>query len=284
MHPLDFIFKPLSLCSLCSLFKCARLLSSILFYMDTKITRRCKQNIQLCFPDLDQTTRTRLLKKNLWHTASCFLELSAIWYHPLDKILKRIDIDYVDPSFYSCNGARIILVPHYGCWELLNLWLSQQGRLYTLYKPPRSASLDRYIIGHRSRNNARLLPSTTSGLRSLLKGLKNNSTCMILPDQRPSASSAQIDSVFFGIPASTSLLVKRLLGKVDSDVFIATLGRNLEQCQYHLRIESMDAEKLKQSDQISADYMNHSMERLVNKDISQYQWSYRRYDAGYYKN
>ncbi len=284
MHTLDFIFKPLSLCPLCGLFKCAKFLSFILFYADTKITRRCKQNIQLCFPELDRATQTRLLKKNLWHTASSFLELSAIWYQPLKKILNRIDIDFVDPSFYIRSGARIVLVPHYGCWELLNLWLSEQGALYTLYKPPRSLSADQYIVSHRSRNNARLVPSTTTGLRSLLKGLKNNSTCMILPDQRPSESSAQIDSVFFGIPASTSLLVKRLLDKVDSNVFIATLGRNLEQCRYHLRIESMDSENLKQSDQISADYLNQNIQRLVNKDVSQYQWSYRRYAVGYYKN
>jgi len=106
---------------------------------------------------------------------------------------------------------------------------------------------------------------------------------MILPDQRPAKNTAQIDSVFFGIPASTSLLIQKLVQKVECDVFIATMQRKLKQGSYGLTLKTLDADQLKQSAEISAGYLNQSIESLIKPDIAQYQWSYRRFPIQYYR-
>lgn len=251
-------------------------------HSNNQLLRRCRENIHLCFPELDKAHKKTLLKKSIWHTNCSFFELAALWNHPIDKVLDYVEPEQVDEMFYHSRRPRLVIAPHHGSWELLNLWLAQQGKLYSLYKPPRSASINRYVLKKRSRNGAFLAPSNTIGLRHLLKGLKRNGICMILPDQRPARNTAQIESVFFGFPASTSLLIQKLVQKVECDVFIASMQRKLEQGSYALTLKTLDTDQLKQSAEISASYLNQSIESLIKTDVAQYQWSYRRFPIRYY--
>ena len=213
---------------------------------------------------------------------SSFFELAAIWHHSLDKTLGYVKFESVDQHFYQSNKPKIVIAPHHGSWEMLNLWLSGKSPLYSLYKPARSSATNEYVLQKRSRNGAFLAPSTTAGLRHLLKGLKKKATVMILPDQRPARNTAQIESTFMGYPASTSLLIKKLLDKVDCDVFIASMQRDLAKPGYHLVLEALDTQQLKKDNLESANYMNAAIEKLIKRDIAQYQWSYRRFPIRYY--
>ena len=105
---------------------------------------------------------------------------------------------------------------------------------------------------------------------------------MILPDQRPAKNTAQIESTFLGYPAATSLLIKKLLDKVDCDVFIAAMQRDFSNSAYSLRLDALEAEHLKRPDLESAEYMNKAIEAMVKNDLTQYQWAYRRFPIRYY--
>ncbi len=223
-----------------------------------------------------------MVEQSLWHTNCNFFELAAIWHHPIERVLGYVKSESIDSLFSTSQKPKIIIAPHFGSWEMLNLWLASQTQLYSLYKPARSQSLNEYVLQKRSRNGAFLAPSTTAGLRHLLKGLKQKGTVMILPDQRPAKNTAQIEANFFGYPAATSLLVKKLLNKIDSDIFIAAMQRNFELNEYTLMLKSIDANQLKAPDLISANYLNAKIEEMIGRDISQYQWSYRRFPIRYY--
>jgi len=167
---------------------------------------------------------------------------------------------------------------------MLNPWLSDKGTMYALYKPAKSAGVDEYVLQKRSRYNSTLVPANTSGLRRLLQGLrKKNSICIILPDQRPAKNTAQINAPFCGINAPTSLLIKRLSRRLDCDIFIASVSRNLNSADYHLSIKALEADEFQQDDFQSACYLNKNIEQLIQSDISQYQWTYRRFDKSIYK-
>lgn len=221
--------------------------------------------------------------QSIQHTCCAFIELAALWYHPIEEILNRITEKDIDENFFDTDKAKIIIAPHQGSWEMLNLWLASVDTSYSLYKPARSKKLDHYIYTKRTRNNAVLVPANTTGLRKLLTGLKNKASCMILPDQRPTKHSAQIDALFFNLPAPTSLLIKRITSKVDCNIFIASITRNLHNSTYKLTLQALEKELFLQSDQQAADYLNKSIEQLIKLDIEQYQWSYRRFPISQYK-
>ncbi len=222
------------------------------------------------------------MEKALWHTNCNFFELAALWHHPVDQLMRLVKSESVDEKFFQSDKAKIVIAPHHGSWEMLNLWLAENETLFSLYKPARSSAIDQYVLQKRSRNGAILAPSTTAGLRHLLRGLKQNHTVMILPDQRPADHTAQIEAQFFNYPAMTSLLIKKLLCKVEADVFIASMQRDFVDPGYHLHLQALDYNPLIQSDLESANYMNAAIENLVRQDISQYQWSYRRFPIQYY--
>ncbi len=279
---IELVNRVLSLCSSKCLFGLARGLSFILRHTSNQISRKTRQSISLCFSDMNEQQQQQLINDSIVHTCCSFTELGLLWHQSMDRVLTRLVEQDIDESFYSANKPRIIIAPHHGSWELLNLWLAHQLDLISLYEPARTPALDRYIRHSRSRSGARLVPANTSGLRSLLQGLKQGASCMVLPDQRPGRKSAYVEADFFGIPAPTSLLVKKLLTKVDCDVFIAAATRNLQQGNYSLRIEKLESDRLKDKDRLSAGYMNQSIERFISQNICQYQWAYRRFRSRMY--
>ncbi len=265
------------------MFRIANVFSYIIYHTKNQLSTLTHKNIKLCFPDLPLEQQIKQEKESLLHTSCTFFELAALWNHPVDKILACIKTRQVDKIFFDQHKAKIIIAPHHGSWEMLNLWLANEGPLYSLYKPAKSIGLDQYVLRKRTRNNAILVPANTTGLRRLLQGLKTGANCMILPDQRPAHHTAQIKASFYNSPAPTSLLIKRLSSKIDCNIFIASITRDLSSANYHLNITSLDRTEFLKDDLHSADYLNKSIEELVSHDVSQYQWAYRRFPSKTYK-
>ena len=105
---------------------------------------------------------------------------------------------------------------------------------------------------------------------------------MILPDQRPAENTAQIEAPFFDHPADTSLLIKKLSSKVECDIYIAAITRDLVASNYRLKIQPLNREKLISTDADSAGYLNAAIEQFIQNDLSQYQWPYRRFKKTLY--
>jgi len=211
------------------------------------------------------------------------MEAAVIWNQDVNKVLSNIRIHYLDPAFINSQKARIVIVPHHGSWESINYWLANQGGFVALYKPSRNKALNNYILEKRSRNGAKLVATNTAGIRQLLKGLKNKAICAILPDQRPGKSTASSDSTFFSHPVSTSLLIKNLASKIDCDIFIAAITRDIKEGSYQLTLQSVDVSKILQADDASADYLNQVIQNFISQHICQYQWSYRRFSETAYQ-
>jgi len=281
---LDVFYRALSRCSTACLFRLSKILAYFVTRTKNKVSRQTQQSIRLCFPELDTAAQNELISSSIQHTSCAFFELALLWYRPIPQVLKQITTADIDPAFNKPETARIIIAPHQGSWELLNLWLAEHCTLYSLYKPAKSAQVDQLIYRKRSRNDAILVPANTAGLRKLLKGLNNKSCCMILPDQRPAPGTAQIDASFLGFKATTSLLIKKLAERTDADIFIAAITRNLSKADYHLTINALNRDEIVADDLHSANYLNSSIEQFIQTDINQYQWSYRRFSRQTYQS
>ena len=279
---LEFIYEKLSACSIRCLFSLAKLLALIVANTRNQLATQCEENIDLCFADLNKAQKKQLKFDNIHHTCCNFFELAQIWHRPIDQVLALITQQDIPDSFHNPDKSKIIVAPHQGSWELLNLWLAQQGQTLSLYKPTRNPHVDRYVIKSRSRNSAELVPIDTAGLRKLLHGLKHQASCMILPDQKPRANKSCVSAPFMGHATDTSLLIKNLARKSDCDIYIAAVTRDLKQGSYSLQIELLDKNKITESDEISAYYLNHSIEQFIRPEISQYQWTYRRFPEQVY--
>ncbi len=271
------INRLLSACSLPCLRRLARPIALAARLGDNQLRRVTHDNLLLAFPELPAQARKDLEKASLYHTACALTETAFLWHRPIDQVLATANEQTVCPEFLQETGPCIIIAPHLGNWEFLNLWLADRLDLMSLYKPARKPELDQYIRQSRSRNGALLHPTTTSGLRGLLKGLRQGRSCMILPDQRPGRDSGQVEAVFFGRQVDSSTLVQQLVRKNECRVYLATALRYLPQHRFDVVVEALSPEQLRQQEPRAANYLNQRMEQLVRRYPEQYQWAYRRF-------
>jgi KDO2-lipid IV(A) lauroyltransferase len=272
--------KTLSNLSLASLYRIADFCSLLVTAIPNRTAKLIRQNIHLCFADQDEK---QLCRSTIKHTCYSALELAAVWCWPAEKILARITSENICDSFNQSEKGRIVIAPHLGSWELLNLWLAGQGDLVSLYKPQPNAGVDQFVLNARSRNGAQLIPIDASGLRQLSKGLKQGKTAMILPDQRPKKGKARVMANFFGHGAPTTPLIHNLCRRIDCDIFLACIFRNRAHASFELTLVELDHDKIAADQQSGLDYLNGEIETLIRQQPEQYQWGYSRFKPSTYR-
>ena len=74
-----------------------RIVVRFVFLFLERDKRRMREHIAIAFPDLDATTRRRLVRKSMIETAKTFGEGSAIWSWSRERILNNIWGMHMDP-------------------------------------------------------------------------------------------------------------------------------------------------------------------------------------------
>jgi len=267
----------LSSCSLGCLQRIGRGIGRLAALGNNRLSRTTADNLLLAFPEQDSRWRRRLYHASLQHTGCALTETALLWHRPMEAVLSVADSSGVCAAFDTDPRPRIVIAPHLGNWEFLNLWLSQRLPLMSLYKPARNPQIDRYIRLGRTRSGAELLPVGTAGLRAMLRGLSEGKSCLILPDQRPGKGSSPVLSRFFGQTVDSSPLVSRLAARTDCSLYLATAIRRAETPGFKIIIRSMDRLALNTDVQSATEYLDQRIEALVREYPEQYQWAYKRF-------
>jgi KDO2-lipid IV(A) lauroyltransferase len=263
-------------------YRLADVIAFVVRGIPNRYSRQMRQHIKLCLPELDQSAQEQLYRQVMRHAIYTFTELGAVWCWSADKILGHVTAVDICEEFHQATRGKIILAPHLGSWETLGIWLGQNCDAIILYKRPRNKALDNFVQQVRGRTGGTPVPTKKRGLRKLLIGLRAGSNLMMLPDQKPGVGKARIEAEIFGLSAPTTTLVKNLCGKVDCDVFIATIYRSSPPGEFSLTIQPLDRERLANDETTSAQYMNDRIEQLVRQSPEQYQWGYRRFSNKVY--
>jgi KDO2-lipid IV(A) lauroyltransferase len=99
-----------------------------------------ERNLALCFPELDAAARGCLADASLAEAGRSMLEAFRIWTRPRAMLARIVRVDGEDALAAARADGRgvLLLAPHLGAWELLNLYLADTGPGAVLYKPPAS--------------------------------------------------------------------------------------------------------------------------------------------------
>jgi KDO2-lipid IV(A) lauroyltransferase len=170
------------------------------------------------------------------------------------------------------RGA-LILVPHYGNWECMALYLGAHSAT-ALYDPPRIASLEKPLREARERSGMTMLPIDRRGLRAIYEALADGGVTGLLPDQVP-ARSAGVYAPFFGHPALTMTFAHRLIQRTNPVVLLGAARR--VEGGFSVEFAAVDEAIYADDPETSAAAMNRAIEALVRSDPSQYQWEYKRF-------
>lgn len=245
----------------------------------SKTSKTLSLNINICLPELSAEQRKQITRAAIRNEMQSYFEFFTIWGSSNEKNISRIHKiegeHYVHEAIAAGKGL-VLIVPHFGTWEVMNAWFAQHTKMTIMYKPIKNAEADQFVRQARSRENATLVPTDESGVRQIFKALKQGGTTVILPDHSPNVGGEMIP--YFGIPLASSNLSAKLIQKTKSSALFLYAIRN-ESDGFDMVIKPVDEAIYQGTADQGTEVIHHMIEQLIGQYPEHYHWSYKRFKA-----
>jgi KDO2-lipid IV(A) lauroyltransferase len=235
------------------------------------------KNIQTCFPNLSDTEQQNLVKRSLIETGKGLSESGFIWFNSFKNnatyITKTTGMEHL-----KSDSPVILLVPHFGCWEIKGRVLSLNTPVVFFYKPLRNPQQEACLISKRQQGDLSMATADKKGVIKLQRALSRGDLIGILPDQDP-GEEGSILAPFFNHDARTMTLLAKLVRKNNAKVLLTWATRLEKGKGYELNLEPINI--MSDSDELNDDVvlMNQAIEGLVKTKPEQYLWNYKRFKS-----
>ncbi|WP_244518146.1 lysophospholipid acyltransferase family protein [Acinetobacter boissieri] len=258
----------------------ARLLALMTYRTSlAKVTRVASLNIHIALPERTAEDRQYIIKKAIQYELTSYFEFFNVWGASNEKNIQRIHNIEGEDIFQKALATQkglILIVPHFGTWEIMNAWCAQYTKMTIMYKPIKNKDADIFVRSARSRENATLVPTDEHGIRQIFKALKQGGTTVILPDHTPHAGGAMVN--YFGIPLASSHLTTKLIQKTQATALFLYTIRNTNG-GFDLYIQAMPNGIYDCPDNQGTLIIHQQIEALIQKHPEHYHWSYKRFRA-----
>lgn len=265
--------RPLARLPLAWLHRAGAALGWLVYLASPIYAERLRENLYASRVCTDAAACRVLLHAAIAETGKGVIELVKVWFGDDDSVAQLVleceHWNLVEGARARGNGI-IFLTPHLGCFEIAALYGAQRMPLTILYRPPKVRWLEPLMIAGRSRWQAVVAPANLRGVRMLYKALARGEAVGLLPDQAPGVGEG-VWAEFFGRPAYTMTLVKRLQQTSGAAVIMAFAERLPHGRGYRLHFEELPADRLDET------ALNRAIEAQVRRCPEQYLWGYNRY-------
>ena len=168
----------------------------------------------------------------------------------------------------------LVLVPHFGNWEVLNLYLGAWST-NSLYDPPQMSAFDSITRNARMRTGSSLVPINTKGVRALYFALRQGRVAAISGSSalrwdrgvRPFFRQGCVDHD----PGSTPR------DRLQPRLILGHARRLPGGAGFSLGFEVLSEMESLKEPKLVLGAMNAAIERLVRTGPAQYQWEYKRF-------
>ena len=177
--------------------------TSLLWPLLAKRRRHAATNLALCFPELDEPARARLLRDTVRATVTGTLELVRGWYAPARALRGCADVQGLEHVRAARSQGRGVLlfgghIPHSElCARLLGDALGE--RINIVARRNNHPCIERLMDGARRRVFADVIGK--KDVRGLLRTLSRGGIVAYSADQDFNYQNAFVP--FFGVPAAT---------------------------------------------------------------------------------
>lgn len=250
--------------------------AALAWHFNLRAARTTIQNIEHCYRELSPVEQRDLARRSLWHTACTVFELPAVWtssYQRLVRWIKAVQGEALLTEGIK-NGSVLLIIPHFGNWEILSTYMHSISKYSCMYSPRRLYELDELINQCRGRFGSEFLPVTSTGFRTLLKRIRAGGVVVVLPDQVP-VEGQSVTSTFIGQSLKTGTLAHALLKRGEMKALMMVAIR----CNggFNVHIKDVDEAIYSEDATVSVQSLDREIEHLVELDPAQYQWEYKRF-------
>ena len=246
----------------------------------TLISRRhvVDVNLRLCYPELSDDERDRLVNKNMKSTGLGLLETAYSWWASDEEIIKRSKLEgleHVDKA--EKEGRGILTVgAHFTTLDLSGRVYGARRPVDIVYRPQKNKAFDYIINNSRTKHLGELIDKRN--MRKMVRRLKQGYTVWIASDQDMGPKGA-VFAPFFGVSTATLTTVKQLIRLTGAKVLYYAHYRIDDGANSHYLGRIIDAfdENIGLDDEEDARQVNQAIEDSLRPHPEQYLWMHRRF-------
>lgn len=265
-------------------------LAAAVWYIVPRLRRVTRMNLRAVYPRMDAERRNQIARASMTHYVKGIFEAGMLWNWPLERLYPLFDeaqgLERVNELTGDGHGL-IVAAPHYGSWEMLNLYLHSKGKAAVLYKPSKHPDIDALLLQKRARAGAEMVPATGKGIKRMYQLLKDGHFVALLPDQEPTGGGGEF-APFFGIEALTGVLLPRMAQRTGAPVVFAVCERR-RGGRYRVHLFEAGPSIYSEDMREALTEVNRCIEQCIEVDAEQYLWAYKRFrnrpegEASFYK-
>lgn len=235
-------------------------------------------NLELCFPELDEPERKRVLAATFRSSGISLLETAAAWWgreRPLEHLNHIEGLEHFDAAMAEGKGV-ILLSAHFTCLEIGGRLLAQHRPFHVVYKYHRNPLFHAVMKANREHRFQGAIER--SDIRSMLKVLKQGHACWFALDQDFGTQNA-VFAPFMGVPAATLTSTTRIARLTGCRV-VPFFVRRLQGTEgYQLTLLPALEDFPSGDDVVDATRTNALIEAEIRKAPEQYLWVHRRFKS-----
>ena len=275
-------FLPLAL-----LARVGEALGMVAYVVVTSRRHIARVNLNLCFPELTEAERERLLRRHFRCFARGILESGIAWWGSERRLRHTVRVEG-EEHVRALQGARFIgLVPHFVGIELEGMRMTLDYRGAAVYVHQKDAYIDAFLKRKRERFPGTRMIARQEGVKAILRAFLDGQALQLSPDMDLGPRDA-VFVPFFGVTAATVTALSRIAKLTRSRIVPLVIRQLPGGCGYIARFYPAWEDYPSASPEADARRMNAFIEERIREMPEQYLWTHRRFktrpsaEAGYY--
>lgn len=240
--------------------------------INKKRRRIARQNIDLCFPELNDEEKKEIVRRSFRHQARSILNYGLIWWAPKKRLEERIKIIGSENIEASLNKKRalIFMTAHSMGLEAAVSAITMRHPISGPFKPMKNRLIDWFVARGRVRHGT-LIYTRESGLRPIVKDVRGGCAMFYLPDE-DLGKDRSIFVPFFGQQKASVPVLGRLSKTCNADVLPCISCYDEEKRQYQIHVLPALNDFPKGDDYADTLEMNRALEEIIRLCPAQYFW------------
>lgn len=232
-------------------------------------------NLRLCFPEMPQPERDRLLRRHFEALGCALFDTGLAWWISRERALKLTEVEgleHLENALKAGRGA-ILFAAHFTTAEMSARALSIRRPIAAMYQRPRNEVIAEQFCSCSAAQSMQLIAS--DNVRELLRALKANVPVWFAADQREDMRSCTL-APFFGIPVISNTAPSRI-ARISGAPVLPYFMERVDGIGYRGRIGAALEAFPTQDEVADAARLLAVVEAEVRRCPEQYLWTYKRF-------
>jgi len=246
----------------------------IIYAANAKRRRIARINLRLCFPELSERARRRLLRRHFARAGQGYVDVIFFAWASERRLARAVRLDGVEHLRAAVDSGRpvILLAPHCVGMNVGGIVVAKLFPVFSMIKLQRNPLANWLLNKARSRYGSPLVVRQ-QGLRPVVRELAQGRIFYYLPDEDFGPKSS-VFVPFFGVPCATLTTLGRLARLADA-VVIPCFTRLLPRSGYAVSLHP-PLDRFPSADpSADAARMNRTIEHEIRLAPEQYMWTFK---------